>query len=39
AGWLRLPFWPSVFYMAVGKLGRYITMTAGLLWIFPKLGW
>ena len=39
AGWLRLPFWPSLFYMAVGKLARYITMTAGLLWIFPKLGW
>ncbi len=30
-GWLRLPFWPSVFYMAVGKLLRYVTMTWILL--------
>lgn len=35
AGWLRLPFWPCVFYMAVGKFARYITMTAGLLWLWP----
>jgi membrane protein YqaA with SNARE-associated domain len=28
AGWLRLPFWPCVFYMAVGKALRYITLTA-----------
>ncbi len=35
AGWLRLPFWPCVLYMAVGKLARYITMTAVLLWIWP----
>ncbi len=33
AGWLRLPFWPSVAYMAIGKLIRYVTMTAALLWI------
>ncbi len=39
AGWLRLPFWPCSIYMAIGKLARYITMTAGLLWIFPHLGW
>jgi len=32
AGWLRLPFWPCVFYMAIGKFGRYVTMTAFLLW-------
>lgn len=25
-GWLRLPFWPSVFYMAVGKLLRYLAI-------------
>lgn len=30
AGWLRLPFWPCVAYMAVGKFGRYVLMTAGL---------
>ena len=35
AGWLRLPFWPCVAYMAVGKCVRYIAMTAGLLWLFP----
>ena len=35
AGWLKLPFWPCVAYMAIGKLARYITMTAGLLWVFP----
>jgi membrane protein YqaA with SNARE-associated domain len=35
AGWLRLAFWPCVFYMALGKLARYTTMTAALLWVFP----
>ena len=35
AGWLRLPFWPCVVYMAIGKFARYVTMTAGLLWVFP----
>ena len=35
AGWLRLPFWPCVAYMALGKLARYFTMTAALLWWFP----
>lgn len=35
AGWLRMPFWPCVFYMAVGKFLRYLTMTALLLYIFP----
>src|SRR5438552_284651 len=33
AGWLRLPFWPCVAYMAIGKFARYVTMTAGLLWL------
>ncbi|MBJ7310331.1 YqaA family protein [Rugamonas sp. CCM 8940] len=33
AGWLKLPFWPSVFYMACGKLLRYITMTSLLLYV------
>jgi len=37
AGWLRLPFWPSVFFMAIGKFLRYVVMTAGLLWAFPGL--
>ena len=35
AGWLKLPFWPCFIYMAIGKLARYITMTAALLWLFP----
>jgi len=35
AGWLRLPFWPCVAYMAIGKFLRYLTMTAALLWFFP----
>lgn len=35
AGWLRLPFWPCVAYMAIGKFARYLTMTAALLWVFP----
>ncbi len=33
AGWLHLPFWPSVMYMAIGKFLRYVTMTAILLYI------
>ena len=35
AGWLKMPFWPCVVYMAIGKFGRYFVMTAGLLWFFP----
>jgi membrane protein YqaA with SNARE-associated domain len=35
AGWLRMPFWPCVAYMAIGKFVRYVTMTAALLWVFP----
>ncbi len=35
AGWLKLPFWPCVTYMAVGKLARYVLMTGGLVWAFP----
>ena len=35
AGWLDLPFWPCVFYMAIGKFARYLTMTMGLLWGWP----
>jgi len=35
AGWLRLPFWPSLFFMALGKFCRYLAMTAALLWFFP----
>jgi membrane protein YqaA with SNARE-associated domain len=35
AGWLKLPFWPCVGYMAIGKFLRYVTMTAALMWAFP----
>lgn len=38
AGWLRLPFWHSVCYMAVGKFLRYVTMTALLLYV-PNSVW
>lgn len=38
AGWLRMPFWPCVFYMAIGKFARYVTMTSGLIYMWPKLG-
>jgi membrane protein YqaA with SNARE-associated domain len=30
-GWLKLPFWPCVLYMAIGKFLRYLTMTWLLL--------
>jgi membrane protein YqaA with SNARE-associated domain len=35
AGWLRLPFWPCLLYMAIGKFARYLTLTAALMWVFP----
>jgi len=35
AGWLRLPFWPCVLYMAIGKFARYVIFTAVLMWVFP----
>jgi membrane protein YqaA with SNARE-associated domain len=35
AGWLKLPFWPCLLYMAIGKFLRYLVMTAALLWVFP----
>lgn len=34
AGWLRLPFWPCLMYMAIGKFLRYLVWTALLLGIF-----
>lgn len=34
AGWLRLPFWPCLAYMAIGKFGRYLAMTATLMLAF-----
>ena len=35
AGFLKLPFWPCIAYMAVGKFARYLTMTMLLLWWSP----
>ncbi len=35
AGWLKLPFWPCLGYMAIGKLARYVVMTSSLIWVFP----
>ncbi|HSV71405.1 MAG TPA: YqaA family protein [Methylibium sp.] len=35
AGWLRLPFWPCLLYMAIGKFARYLTVTVLLLWVLP----
>ena len=35
AGWLKLPFWPCAGYMLIGKLLRYVIMTAALLYVFP----
>jgi membrane protein YqaA with SNARE-associated domain len=31
AGWLKIAFWPSVFYMAAGKFLRYMVITELLL--------
>ena len=35
AGWLKLPFWPCLAYMTVGKFGRYLVFTAALIGAFP----
>lgn len=35
AGWLKLPFWPCLLYMAIGKFLRYFTLTVLLLGVFP----
>jgi membrane protein YqaA with SNARE-associated domain len=36
AGWLKLPFWPCLAYMAVGKFARYALMTTVLKGIFAS---
>ena len=36
AGWLRMPALPCAGWMALGKLGRYVVMTAALLWLWPE---
>jgi membrane protein YqaA with SNARE-associated domain len=35
AGWLRLPFWPCVAYMAIGKFLRYLAYVGALAWALP----
>lgn len=35
AGWLKLPFWPCVGYMAIGKFLRYLAMTSAMMWAWP----
>jgi membrane protein YqaA with SNARE-associated domain len=35
AGWLKLPFWPCLLYMAIGKFLRYLLITTLLLSAFP----
>lgn len=35
AGWLRLPFWSCVLYMAIGKFFRYLLMTMMILHFWP----
>ena len=37
AGWLRLPFWPCVSYMAIGKFLRYLVYTTAMVWLWPHL--
>ena len=33
AGWLKMPFWTCLSWMAVGKFLRYVVLTALLLWV------
>jgi membrane protein YqaA with SNARE-associated domain len=35
AGWLRLPFWPCLAYMLMGKFLRYLCIAALVLKIMP----
>lgn len=40
AGWLKFPFWPCMGYSLIGKFGRYVVMTAGVIWLWPgQLQW
>lgn len=36
AGWLKLPFWPCVGWMALGKFLRFLIYTFALLWLIPE---
>ncbi len=37
AGWLRLPLWQSVFYMAIGKFGRYLVLAWAFNWAISPI--
>lgn len=37
AGWLRLPFWPCLAWMALGKFLRYVLMTWAIVSGWPLL--
>lgn len=37
AGWLRMPALSCMGWMALGKFGRYLIVTATLLWLWPAL--
>jgi len=36
AGWLKMPFWPCLGWMLVGKAARYVVWTLLAVWIFPE---
>jgi len=36
AGWLKLPFWPCLGYMAIGKFARYALITGALAGVFGQ---
>jgi membrane protein YqaA with SNARE-associated domain len=36
AGWLKLPFWPCLIYMAIGKFARYLALTTVLMGVFGQ---
>lgn len=37
AGWMRLPFWPCLLFIALGKFARYAVMTGLILPMMPAL--
>jgi membrane protein YqaA with SNARE-associated domain len=36
AGWLKLPFWPCLAYMAIGKFARYLLITTAVLGVWDR---
>lgn len=35
AGWLRLSFWPCMFYMLIGRFGRFLFIAVTITWLWP----